>query len=166
MITASFFDLISAVDLFGQHHAGQMVREGHFRHAQAQLGALLHPLAQAVGAADDKAELRLSRVFSAGDQLRHPLAWHLPALDAEGDQIRVARDGLQDLVRLPFERGADLRLGGVVGQALLGDVRTFQAAIRAEALAVLLEGLDIEARSLPTQISFTCNKALSFPPAP
>ena len=128
MVFAAVGDLESTVDLLEQHHARELMRKGHGRHGQTEVGLCFDSIGQTEGTADDK----YNRCRTVDRSFFNLTAEgfgreHFP-LNAHGKHIGAMRDQPIDLDRLFFERVENLRVRRVVGQSVRRNLDNLQSA--------------------------------------
>ena len=97
MILTAGVDIEGAIYLFEEDNAHKAVREGHFREREPHIGGFFDIGAEAVGAADDKADGRTSADGEPIEGCGELLGRELRRVDTEGDGIGALRDGGEDL---------------------------------------------------------------------
>ena len=84
MIFCPRVDLAGPVNLFQEHHSGQVVGEGHGGHGQLFGGLGLDGRVEPAGAADEESQAALSLVGPSGHEPGQLLAGAFPPLYAQG----------------------------------------------------------------------------------
>lgn len=82
-------DGAGAVELFGQHQAGQLVGQCDASHADASLCGFFNAVVQPVGGTDDKGDIPGSAAGTLHQQGGQIFAGDLLALDTKCDEIRA-----------------------------------------------------------------------------
>ena len=120
MVFAVVIDAARTINLFKQHDAGKLMREGHAGHRQLEIAALFDRRVQSPGAADDKAHLADAAGLLAQKGFGKLLGGKHLSFDAHGNHKGLRRDFGQDALSLLCKAAFNLCSGRVLRHFAFG----------------------------------------------